>query len=160
MNPTDLLATVLAFLDDQQWATEVSESGIVHTRYDGDSIDIDCFIQPLEDEAQLIVTCVVGVGEPDRLRDLAELASRVNFLLRVGSFEVDFDDGELRNRVGIPLPQSGADVDLVGTAIYHGVLATDRYAPAFLAVATGSATPEEAIETLRDTALLAAEGTE
>ncbi len=148
-----MLDTVVAFLVQEQWPHEVSESGVVHTRYEGDSVDVDCFVETFDDEAQLIVTCVLGIAGADRRRDIAELASRINMYLSIGSFEIDFDDGELRHRVGIPVPASGPDVDLVGTAVYHGVLATDRYAPAFVAVAAGETDPATALEDLRTAVL-------
>ncbi len=153
MSRGSLVDTVVAFLDQEQWPYEIGTSGVVHARYQGDEIDVDCFVQAFEPEAQLIVICVLGVTDEGRRRAAAELASRINVLLRIGSFEVDFDDGELRHRVGLLVPSSGADIALVGTAILHSVLAADRYASAFVAVDRNDADPATALDNLRSAVL-------
>lgn len=148
-----MATAVLAFLEQEGWTVQVSPGGIIRTRYGGTNTDVDCYIQVFEDDDQLIVMSVLGSAEPERRRDMAELASRINLLLRIGGFEVDFDDGELRHRAGIPVPGSGLDEAMIAAVVYASVLAADQYAPAFVSVASGKADPVAALEALRDDAV-------
>ena len=150
MTTGTMVNTVLAFLAQEGWTVEVSTSGIVRTRYEGKNADFDCYVQPFEDDDQLIVMSVLGSAEPERRRDMAELASRINLLLRIGGFEVDFDDGELRHRAGIPVPEAGLDEGMIAAVVYASVLPADQYASAFVSVASGRADPVAALEVLRD----------
>ena len=78
--------------------------------------------------------------------DLDEAIARANYGLRVGKFELDFDDGEPRFQVSQIL-----DGEAVGPAVIDRMIGTavnmmETYLPAFLAVVYGN---EEAGDAIR-----------
>ena len=78
-------------------------------------------------------------------RDIAETIVRANYGLRVGKFEMDFEDGELRFHASQIL-----DGDAVGTAVIDRMIGTavnmmDTYLPAFISVVYGNEQAGDAI---------------
>ena len=86
---------------------------------------------------------------PERRSAIADTASRVNFTLVLGNFELDFSDGELRFRVSMDI-EGGLFAKQVADNMLGCLMHTmDRYADTFMRVAFGDVEPEEA---LRDAA--------
>jgi hypothetical protein len=78
-------------------------------------------------------------------RDIAEALVRANYGLRIGKFELDFDDGEIRFQVSQIL-----DDDAVGEAVIDRMIGTavnmlDTYLPAFMSVVYGNEEARDAI---------------
>jgi hypothetical protein len=83
-------------------------------------------------------------------RDVAEAIVRANYGLRVGKFEMDFDDGEIRFQASQIL-----DGDAVGEAVIDRMIGTavnmmELYLPAFLAVVYGNEEPGDAIRRVEE----------
>ncbi|NLY01882.1 MAG: YbjN domain-containing protein [Rhodopirellula sp.] len=76
---------------------------------------------------------------------VAEAVARANYGLRVGKFEIDLDDGELRFQASQILTD-----ETVGEAVIDRLISTtmsmlDMYLPAFLSVIYGNELPKDAI---------------
>lgn len=80
------------------------------------------------------------------MSQVCEYLTRANYGLSYGNFELDFQDGEIRYKMGYnvldALPGTDAMEDLVGVP----VTMFSRYGNGLLAVITGMLTPEAAIE--------------
>ncbi|HEX4146468.1 MAG TPA: YbjN domain-containing protein [Pirellulales bacterium] len=76
---------------------------------------------------------------------IAEVIARANHGLRVGSFSLDFDNGELTFHMGQVLNDVGLDADIVDWMICTTMALLDKYLPAILSVIYGNETPGDAI---------------
>ena len=77
---------------------------------------------------------------------VAELITRINYGLLIGSFEMDWSDGELRIRTAMPLEQ-GDFTDKQLEHLFYGNLAlANRYLAGACGAAFGNVTPEVAME--------------
>ena len=78
---------------------------------------------------------------------VAEYLTRANFGLALGNFELDMDRGVVGYKTTHLIERS---VPLSESTIAHTVIANlammDRYLPAMLAVVSGQATPQQAVE--------------
>ena len=76
---------------------------------------------------------------------LAEYLTRVNFKLNRGTFELDFDDGEIRfkNRISLADIKANGDDD-ISFLLYLGCSMIEQFSPGILAVSFLKKTPEEA----------------
>ncbi len=77
---------------------------------------------------------------------IAEAVVRANYGLRVGKFELDFNDGELRFQAAHIMTD-----DVVGEQVMDRLIVTtigmlDTYLPAFLSVIYGNELPKDAIQ--------------
>lgn len=76
---------------------------------------------------------------------IAEMITRANYDLRIGKFEMDFSDGELRYQVYHALGGVTLDDATIRRAIVTTLGMLDRYVPAFLSVIYANESPEDAI---------------
>lgn len=76
---------------------------------------------------------------------VAETITRANFGLKVGNFEMDFDDGELRYQIAHLLAGDSLDGETVRRLIGTTMAMMDRYLPAILAVIYGNELPADAV---------------
>ena len=142
-----LLETVRSFLDRKELTYFVPENSIyVRTSFSLDHgyvpVAIECW-----DEAERLkvyVSAPVAVPAPAR-QAAAELCSRINWDLGAASFELDFSDGELRLRGSTIVPPSGLEEEMIETLLFGSLNTMDRFLPAFLSLAFGGQTPEEAL---------------
>lgn len=76
---------------------------------------------------------------PETHRQLiTEAITRANYGLKLGNFEMDLDDGELRYQSAMPLGEEFPEDDVIDHILYVGGAMIDRYLPAFLSIVYGN----------------------
>jgi hypothetical protein len=78
-------------------------------------------------------------------RLIAETIARANYGLRMGKFEMDCDEGELRFQVAQILTEDRLEDEVIGRLMGTTVAMLDMYLPAVLSVVYGNETPQDAI---------------
>jgi len=87
-----------------------------------------------------------GFKTPEGKRHaVAEYTTRANYGLRIGNFEVDYSDGEVRYKGSLDFEGEKLSFSLIRNVIYPSVQTMDRYLTGLLGVMYGSKTAEEAI---------------
>jgi hypothetical protein len=76
---------------------------------------------------------------------IAQTIVRANYGMRVGKFEMDFDDGELRFQASQILTEEGLDDEVIDRMMATTMSMLDLYLPAVLSVIYGNELPEDAI---------------
>ena len=100
------------------------------------------------DESTQIITLWLGVPDfiPYEKRRIAcELLTRANFGLRIGNFEMDLDDGEVRFKIGIDIEGGKIGMIMIQSMIDTARNTFDKYNPAITRVVTGGASAEDAL---------------
>ncbi len=98
-----------------------------------------------EDEIVLYVTrCPVFVPLERRAAAM-EFLTRANFGLRMGHFEFDLEDGEVRYKTSIDVEGDRLTPALVRRLVRPNLVTMDRYLPGLLRVVYGATTPAEEI---------------
>ena len=75
----------------------------------------------------------------------AEFIARANYGLRIGNFELDFNDGEIRYKSSLDFEGAELTPSLIRNTIYPAVQTLDRYLPGLMKVMYGAATSQDAI---------------
>lgn len=93
---------------------------------------------------------VFYVVHPDRVPPphraaVAEAITRANYGMRIGNFELDYADGEVRYKSSLDFEGELLTPALIRNAIHSAVLTMDRYAEAIRAVGQGERSPSAAI---------------
>ena len=81
---------------------------------------------------------------------VAEYITRANYGLRIGNFELDFDDGEVRYKSSLDFESVELTPGLIRNTIYPAVQTMDRYLPGVLSVVFGGKSAEEAIAAIEE----------
>lgn len=141
-------ATLSEFLRDDGWyPQQLEDKTIFRVYFAGDHGDVRCYAQIRVDLEQFLFYVIAPVKAPEEVRDaVAEYITRANFGLRIGNFEMDYSDGEVRYKSSIDFEDEELTPGLIKHAIYPAVHTLDFYLPGLLAVMYGNKTPEEAIK--------------
>jgi hypothetical protein len=76
---------------------------------------------------------------------IAEAIARANYGLKLGRFEMDYTDGELRFYAAHLISDETLSDEVIERMIKTTVVMLDRYLPAFMSVIYGNEPPEDAI---------------
>lgn len=137
-----------SYLDDDEWFPRRIEGKYAYSMsYSGKNGDLRCYAIVRVDLEEFLFYAVAPVKVPDEVRmAVAEYITRANYGLRIGNFELDYSDGEVRYKSSLDFESQSLTPDLIRNAIYPAVHTMDRYLPGLLRVSFGGATPHEAIE--------------
>lgn len=105
---------VKAFFQDVDWHYEELNDEIIRLGIRGEESAFD-LIFDCEDENQKLV--LVGIKSnliPEKFRpQAAELLTKANFIITLGSYGMDYSDGEFRFRIGIDFEDSKLSTAMV-----------------------------------------------
>lgn len=136
------------FLRDDGWyPQEVAENRAYRMAYNGGNAELRCVARINVEAEQFFFYAIATIKVPEAARPaVAEFLTRANYGLRIGNFEMDFSDGEVRYKSSLDFEGDPLTGNLIRNAIYPAVNNLDEYMPGLLKVAFGSATPQEAIQ--------------
>jgi hypothetical protein len=77
---------------------------------------------------------------------MAEFITRANYGMRIGNFEMDFSDGELRYKSSIDVEDDHLSSPLIKHMVYPNVLMMDKYLPGIMAILYAGKSPRQAVE--------------
>lgn len=140
-------AVLSEFLHDDGWhPQQLDDKTIFRVYFSGDHGDVRCYAQIRVDLEQFLFYVIAPVKAPEPIRvAVSEYITRANFGIRIGNFELDFSDGEVRYKSSLDFESETLSPTLIKNAIYPAVHTMDFYLPGLLAVMYGNKTPEEAI---------------
>jgi hypothetical protein len=147
-NAVNAFRTLGNFLEEDGWSPErVEQRYAYRSYYFGKHGELRCYAQIRADLQQFIFYAVATfrVAEDSRLA-VAEFITRANYGLRIGNFEMDFSDGEVRYKSSIDFEGERLTRNLIKYAIYPVVQTMDYYMPGLMKVAFGGMAPHEAIQ--------------
>jgi hypothetical protein len=140
------------FLTEDGWHPQPMEDRRIYRMgFSGENGQVACYAQIRVDLEQFLfyVMCPVKAPEEKRLA-MAEFIARANYGLRIGNFELDFSDGEVRYKSSLDFENVTLEPQLIRNAIYPAVQTMDRYLPGLMGVIYGNKTPAEAVAEIED----------
>lgn len=143
-------AVVGQVLEEDGWeAQRLPEGYVYRVGFSGENGQMACFAQVRVDLAQFLFYVVAPVKAPAAVRPaVAEYVTRANYGLRIGNFELNYGDGEVRYKSSIDFEGVALSPPLIRHVIYPAVQTMDRYLPGLLRVIYGDVPPTEAIGTV------------
>jgi hypothetical protein len=140
-------ATLHAFLRDDGWQPQqLDDKAIFRVYFGGKHGDVRCYAQIRVDLEQFLFYVIAPIKAPEEAREpVARFLIRANFGLRIGNFELDYDDGEVRYKSSLDFEGETLTPGLIRNTIYPAVHTMDVYLPGLLAVMYGNKSPDEAI---------------
>ena len=141
-------ATLSEFLRDDGWhPQQLDDKTIFRVYFSGEHGDVRCYAQIRVDLEQFLFYVVAPVKAPEEMRaEVVEYLTRANFGLRIGNFELDYDDGEVRYKSSLDFEGETLTPGLIRNTMYPAVHTMDFYLPGLLGVMYGNKTPTQAID--------------
>jgi hypothetical protein len=144
--------TVGLFLEKDGWHPQKLEDRTIYrVDFSGNHGNLRCYAQVRTDLEQFLFYVIAPVKAPEPERPaVAEYLTRANYGLRIGNFEMDYSDGEIRYKSSIDFEAAELNPALVKNAIYPAVHTMDFYLPGLLSVMYGHQEPAEAIDAIEN----------
>jgi hypothetical protein len=150
INPNALqaYAALGKYLEADGWYPRPDEGKHAYRMYyRGKSGELRCFAQIHINLEQFAFYAIATVNVPDEVRPaVAEFLMRANYGMRIGNFEMDYSDGEVRFKTSLDFEGETLTDNLIRHTIYPAVQTMDKYLPGLMKVAFGAMTPVEAIQ--------------
>lgn len=139
--------TLWRFLEEDNWhPTRLNDKYIYKVAFSGKNGFQNCYAIIRTDLEQFLFYAVSPIKAPEDVRPaIAEFITRANYGLRIGNFEMDYSDGEIRYKSSLDFEGVEFLGEMIRTAIYPAVQTLDRYMPGLMRVMFGGLTPVEAI---------------
>lgn len=140
-------AAVGQFLEEDGWHPQrLDDSYVYRVFFAGRNGEVACFAQVRVELKQFLFYAVLPVRVPEHMRGaLAEFLTRANYGLRIGNFELDYADGEVRFKSSLDFDGEPLTANLIRNAVYPAVQTLDRYLPGAMAVIYGGKEPAAAV---------------
>ena len=152
-----LFDVAVEWLQEDDWSYSESErdNGDKFSRssYTGENSNFDLVLDAREASEVFFVYVYFPVKVPEKNRLIvSELLTRINFGLKIGNFELDMGDGEIRYKVSVDVEGSELVTKMVLNMVSAALSTSDSYFPAVMHVCYGNKTATEAIDALKDQA--------
>lgn len=146
-NGQPLMDVVLRFFQEDQWNYQiVPNKSTARAGYRGERGTWVCHAKVDQENKRFLFYSLMGLNIPSEYRlAVAEYLTRVNQLLPVGNFEMNFDNGEIRFKTSLETPENDLSVAMVRAMAYSNVHSMDHYFPGVLSVVHGGLSPEAAL---------------
>ena len=140
------------FLEDDGWhPSRLEDKTIYRVGFKGSNGDQRCYAQIRDDLQQFLFYAVAPVKAPEETRPaVAEFITRANYGMRIGNFELDYSDGEVRYKSSIDYEDTVLTPTLIKNTIYPAVQTMDRYMQGLMKVIYGGRQPAEAIDEIEN----------
>ncbi len=138
---------VVDYLDSQEWKYTFDEE---YQRYSlrmaAEFVDYFSLNIVVRDERSLRIYTSIPVRCDESKRGLVmEYLTRANYGLKVGNFEMDVTDGEVRYKVCTLYPEGGLTRSEVEYVVDLGMFMMERYGSDMMSVMYGGVSPADAI---------------
>jgi len=139
--------TMLKFFEEDNWRfSKLEGKEVLRMGYSGKNTSLLCFAEADEAEQQFLFYSFFEMPAPEEKRqEIAEFITRVNYGLKLGNFEMDFYDGEIRYKCSFTVGDGVLTTGMIKAQVDANVQTMDKYAPAIMAVLYGDVPPARAI---------------
>lgn len=147
-----LAGTVEDYLNTKDWSwsenkSDNADKSIFWVKFKGENISFKSYFVTDEKLKFFRILSFADFKVPENKRsEAAEYLMRVNCVRSIGSFDIDFNDGEVKYKIG---------VDVEGGELVHKMIqnmtvdchaAMDKYIPGLLKVIYGDVSPEKILD--------------
>ncbi len=125
---TDMHETVDKLLLAWGWTFQRQDNDLLSLKYQGEAAEWTVLILTAQEKQLCLVYSVYpGLVPEESRKNVSDWMTETNYELPIGSFEMDFDDGELRFRCGIDVENDRLSPELLSNLLSTNVAVMDLY---------------------------------
>ena len=152
MNKPAGFKKVIEHFRSHQWSCrEDPDAPILRAGFRGDNAEFGAAVAVDESDTVVEVVGTVPIMAPPRKRaKVAELCAYLSWGMRMGRFEMDPADGEIRFHASSAYPSGELDDSVIRMVVGVALAMLDEHFPAFVRVIYGNVPPAEAALQIRE----------
>jgi hypothetical protein len=126
---TGLFSTLIDYMEDEDWKYEILEGEtIIRFHFKGSAGRLLCYGEVDEEKYWLIFYSYMPVNAPtEKMAAAAEFVTRANRGMRIGNFELDFDDGEIRYKTSLDVEGGELTPKMIDNLLRANLSTINRY---------------------------------
>ncbi len=142
-----ILSSLIDFMEDGKWHYEIIEGqDLLRFHFKGKTGRMLCYADVQEDDRWLIFYSYLPVNTPaEKMHEMAEFIARANRGMRIGNFELDFEDGEVRFKTSIDIEGGELTSKMIDNLLQANLVTMDRYFPGMMELIYADRSPGELI---------------
>lgn len=151
-NGLQAFETLRAFLEEDGWyPQQIGDRNVYRVFFSGNNGDLRCYAK-IDVKLQIFIFYAFApIKVPEEMRPIvAEYVTRANYGLRIGNFELDYRDGEVRYKSSLDFEGDTLTPSLIRNATYAAVQTMDNYLDGLMHVTFGTKIPEQAIKDIEN----------
>ena len=148
----EIIAKIKEFFDKDSWNYSFDDKlSIFRFGINMDSVlgSLDYYII-VRDNSYTVYTTLNSKAETETIDLIAEFLHRANYGLRIGNFEIDFDDGEIRYKVYVETSISNLTDEVIGRSIFIPASMFEKYGKGLLEIMISKGNPKSIIEKIEN----------
>jgi hypothetical protein len=137
---------LMKVITDNEWPHTPMDENTVRLDVVGDNGNWTAYVRTSAEPDQILVYAVCNSKTPEEKRQaMAELVTRANYGLKIGNFELDFGDGEVRYKTSLHFVGQIEQEPMINQLVLTNILTMDHYMPALMALIYTDLSPVEAL---------------
>jgi len=150
MNTPSGLQRVIEHFQRQGWKFQLEQDRpVLRTGFGAKNGPVRCIIVVDESDDLIQIFATLPVVPEHRRAAAAELCVRASYGTKLGKFELDHSDGELRFQTAAPYAKGELTDDLIQRVVAIALTMADAFLPAFMKVIYANVSPAEAASEAR-----------
>jgi hypothetical protein len=143
-----IFSRLIDFMEEEEWKYEILEGEtVLRFNFKGRSGRLLCYADVEEEKDWLIFYSYLPVNAtPEKMLTVAEFITRANRGMRIGNFELDFEDGEIRYKTSIDIEGGELTSKMIHNLLQANLSTMDRYFPGIMELIYSEKTPKELIQ--------------
>lgn len=138
---------VKEFFQDSDWNYQEVDEGVIRSGIKGEESDFDLLFNCDEERQTLVLIGIKTNLIPEKFRlQAAELLTRANYILNLGSYGMDFSDGEFRFRIGLDVEDGKLSIAMVRNITFIACRMLEQMYPCLMKLVYGKGDVEDLYE--------------
>jgi hypothetical protein len=145
-----IFSRLIDYMEEEQWKYEILEDETaIRFNSKGRNGRVLCFCEVDESKYWLTIYSFLPVNVPQhKIVAAAEYVSRANRGIRIGNFEFDYDDGEIRYKTSIDVEGGELTSKMIDNLLKANLTAVDRYYGGAMELIYGDKSAEQIIRSI------------
>lgn len=143
-----IFSQLIDFMEEGEWKYEIIEGQtLLRFEFKGSAGRVLCYADVDEDKGWLVFYSYLPVNATaDKMSEMAEFVARANRGMRIGNFELDYDDGEIRYKTSIDIEGGELTSTMVDNLLRANLSTMFRYFPGMMRLIFGDRPARDLIE--------------
>lgn len=144
----NLFSALIDYMQEEEWRYEIIEGEtVIRFQVKTSAGRLHCYGEVHEEKDWMLFYSYLPVHIPEeKLAAAAELITRANRGMRIGNFELDYEDGEVRYKTSIDVEGGHLTHKMIDNLLHANLSTMDRYFAGLMKVIYADRSPAELIE--------------
>jgi hypothetical protein len=143
-----IFSRLIDFMEEEEWKYEIVEGEtVLRFNFKGSAGRLLCYADVEEDKDWLIFYSYLPVNAPpEKMQAMAEYITRANRGMRIGNFELDFEDGEIRYKTSLDIEGGELTNKMIDNLLRANLSTMNRYFPGMMELIYSDKTPKDLVQ--------------